>query len=144
MLLSTVWTALVEDIFYFINLFRPCNNGIAIISLRMCSPRPNMKFYLPLSINCMPPKAKKVLQLFRLRQINNGVFLRINKVSNSHLFFQFWLISKNRIYCKVAILSRSVESESHVNHLHQIPYILSYGVSAINFESSTKQTLGPN
>ncbi|KAF2353537.1 Ribosomal protein L7 eukaryotic [Trinorchestia longiramus] len=30
-------------------------------------------------INCMPPKAKKILQLFRLRQINNGVFARINK-----------------------------------------------------------------
>merc|ERR1712002_98993 len=32
-------------------------------------------------INCMAPKAKKVMQLLRLRQINNGVFVRINKCS---------------------------------------------------------------
>ena len=31
-----------------------------------------------------------------------------------------------------------------VYNLHQIPYILSYGVSVINFKSSTKQALGPN
>ena len=31
-----------------------------------------------------------------------------------------------------------------VNNLHQIAYILSYGVSVINFKSSTKQALGPN
>ena len=29
-------------------------------------------------------------------------------------------------------------------NLHQIPYILSYGVSVINFKSSTKRALGPN
>merc|ERR1712000_150386 len=32
-------------------------------------------------INCMAPKAKKVMQLLRLRQINNGTFIRINKCS---------------------------------------------------------------
>merc|ERR1712243_223247 len=32
-------------------------------------------------INCMAPKVKKAMQLLRLRQINNGVFLRINKCS---------------------------------------------------------------
>ena len=31
-----------------------------------------------------------------------------------------------------------------VNNLHQILYILSYGVSVINFISSTKQALEPN
>ena len=31
-----------------------------------------------------------------------------------------------------------------VNNLHQIAYILSYGVCVINFKSSTKQALGPN
>jgi len=30
-------------------------------------------------INQMDPKVKKILQLFRLRQINNGVFVRLNK-----------------------------------------------------------------
>jgi 60S ribosomal protein uL30 len=32
-------------------------------------------------INQMGPKAKKILQLLRLRQINNGVFMKINKAS---------------------------------------------------------------
>merc|ERR1712243_181340 len=30
-------------------------------------------------INQVAPKVKKVLQLFRLRQINNGVFIKLNK-----------------------------------------------------------------
>lgn len=29
----------------------------------------------------MGPKAKKILQLLRLRQIHNGVFMKINKAS---------------------------------------------------------------
>ena len=29
----------------------------------------------------MSPKVKKVLQLFRLRQINNGVFIKLNKAT---------------------------------------------------------------
>jgi len=32
-------------------------------------------------IKDVPPKAKKALQLLRLRQINNGVFIRINKAT---------------------------------------------------------------
>ena len=32
-------------------------------------------------INKVRPKVRKVLQLFRLRQINNGVFMRLNKAS---------------------------------------------------------------
>merc|ERR1711894_675300 len=36
--------------------------------------RDNSKFYVP-------PKAKKILQLLRLRQINNGVFIKLNKAS---------------------------------------------------------------
>merc|ERR1711968_278140 len=32
-------------------------------------------------INQMGPKAKKILQLLRLRQIHNGVFMKINKAS---------------------------------------------------------------
>ncbi|CAG9462208.1 unnamed protein product [Pedinophyceae sp. YPF-701] len=32
-------------------------------------------------INAMHPKTKKILQLLRLRQINNGVFLKINKAT---------------------------------------------------------------
>lgn len=33
------------------------------------------------SINGMHPRPRKVLQLFRLRQINNGVFVRLNKAT---------------------------------------------------------------
>merc|ERR1711962_1520700 len=32
-------------------------------------------------INQVAPKVKKVLQLFRLRQINNGVFVKLNKAT---------------------------------------------------------------
>jgi len=31
-------------------------------------------------VNQVAPKVKKVLQLFRLRQINNGIFIKLNKV----------------------------------------------------------------
>lgn len=33
------------------------------------------------SINGVHPKPRKVMQLFRLRQINNGVFVRLNKAT---------------------------------------------------------------
>lgn len=33
------------------------------------------------SINGVPPKVRKVLQLLRLRQIFNGVFVKLNKAS---------------------------------------------------------------
>merc|ERR1711970_1140055 len=36
-------------------------------------------------INCMAPKVKKAMQLLRLRQINNGVFIKINKCSTALL-----------------------------------------------------------
>lgn len=33
------------------------------------------------SVNKVAPKVRKVLQLFRLRQINNGIFLKLNKAT---------------------------------------------------------------
>lgn len=33
------------------------------------------------SINGVSPRVKKILQLLRLRQINNGVFVRLHKAS---------------------------------------------------------------
>lgn len=33
------------------------------------------------SINNVSPKPRKVLQLFRLRQINNGTFIKLNKAT---------------------------------------------------------------
>ena len=54
--------------------------------------RKNSKFYVPAEpklafvirirgINGMHPKTKKILRLLRLRQINNGVFVKLNKAS---------------------------------------------------------------
>ena len=36
-------------------------------------------------INQVSPKVKKVLQLLRLRQINNGVFIKMNKATTNML-----------------------------------------------------------
>ncbi len=33
------------------------------------------------SINGVHPRPRKVMQLFRLRQINNGTFLKLNKAT---------------------------------------------------------------
>merc|ERR1712018_99124 len=45
-------------------------------------PEPKMAFVIRTrGINGIHPKPRKVMQLFRLRQINNGVFLRLNKAS---------------------------------------------------------------
>ena len=35
----------------------------------------------PSSINGVSPRVRKILQLLRLRQINNGVFVKVNKAS---------------------------------------------------------------
>merc|ERR1712179_881576 len=43
---------------------------------------PKLAFVLRIrGINQVAPKVKKVLQLFRLRQINNGVFIKLNKAT---------------------------------------------------------------
>lgn len=45
-------------------------------------PEPKVAFVLRLrGINGVPPTQKKILQLFRLRQIQNGVFVKINKAT---------------------------------------------------------------
>merc|ERR1712241_1135536 len=45
-------------------------------------PEPKLAFVVRIrGINGIHPKPRKVLQLFRLRQINNGVFLRLNKAT---------------------------------------------------------------
>merc|ERR1712018_817876 len=45
-------------------------------------PQPKLAFVVRIrGINGIHPKPRKVMQLFRLRQINNGVFLRLNKAS---------------------------------------------------------------
>ena len=36
-------------------------------------------------INQVSPKVRKVLQLLRLRQINNGVFIKMNKATTNML-----------------------------------------------------------
>merc|ERR1712080_98944 len=43
---------------------------------------PKLAFVMRIrGINQVAPKVKKVLQLFRLRQINNGVFVKLNKAT---------------------------------------------------------------
>merc|ERR1711997_1447185 len=43
---------------------------------------PKLAFVIRIrGINQVSPKVKKVLQLFRLRQINNGVFIKLNKAT---------------------------------------------------------------
>lgn len=37
--------------------------------------------YSPPRINGVSPRTRKILQLLRLRQINNGVFVRLHKAS---------------------------------------------------------------
>merc|ERR1712154_680615 len=45
-------------------------------------PEPKLAFVLRIrGINGLHPRPRKVLQLFRLRQINNGVFVRLNKAT---------------------------------------------------------------
>merc|ERR1712209_118736 len=45
-------------------------------------PQPKLAFVVRIrGINGIHPKPRKVMQLFRLRQINNGVFLRLNKAT---------------------------------------------------------------
>jgi len=47
---------------------------------------PKLAFVIRIrGINQVAPKVKKVLQLFRLRQINNGVFIKLNKATTSML-----------------------------------------------------------
>merc|ERR1712034_8902 len=43
---------------------------------------PKLAFVIRIrGINQVAPKVRKVLQLFRLRQINNGVFIKLNKAT---------------------------------------------------------------
>jgi large subunit ribosomal protein L7e len=47
-----------------------------------CPPEPKVLFVLRLKgINKVSPKVKSILRLLRLRQINNGVFLKVNKAT---------------------------------------------------------------
>jgi large subunit ribosomal protein L7e len=56
------------------------NNGYYVPS------EPKLAFVMRIrGINQVAPKVKKTLQLFRLRQINNGVFIKLNKATISML-----------------------------------------------------------
>jgi 60S ribosomal protein uL30 len=47
---------------------------------------PKLAFVIRIrGINGLAPKPRKVLQLFRLRQINNGVFIKLNKATKNML-----------------------------------------------------------
>ena len=79
---------------------------------------PKLAFVMRIrGINQVAPKVRKVLQLFRLRQINNGVFIKLNKATVNML----------RI-CGKCILSKTVPRSAFLkNHnlfraLHHLGY----------------------
>ncbi|KAI4964697.1 hypothetical protein ZWY2020_048202 [Hordeum vulgare] len=50
------------------------------------SPEAKLLFVVRIrGINAMHPKTKKILELLRLRQIFNGVFLKVNKATNNRI-----------------------------------------------------------
>jgi len=64
---------------------------------------PKLAFVIRIrGINQVAPKVRKVLQLFRLRQINNGVFIKLNKATVNMLRIcgkwpNIWLSALNMI-----------------------------------------------
>jgi len=79
---------------------------------------PKLAFVMRIrGINQVAPKVRKVLQLFRLRQINNGVFIKLNKATVNML----------RI-CGKCILSKTVpRSAFSKNHyLYRALHYLGY------------------
>ena len=55
---------------------------MAIVLWSVLSPFPPPP---PLSINNIAPKPRKILQLLRLLQINNGVFVKVTKATEQML-----------------------------------------------------------
>jgi large subunit ribosomal protein L7e len=51
-----------------------CNVGMHVLQLTL------FLFFI-FSINGVSPRVRKILQLFRLLQINNGVFVKLNKAT---------------------------------------------------------------
>jgi len=78
---------------------------------------PKLAFVMRIrGINQVAPKVRKVLQLFRLRQINNGVFIKLNKATINMLRicgeFKFFLIA---IKCIFSPRCTYVKSEFSIN-----------------------------
>ena len=55
----------------------------------------------PCRINGVSPRVRKVLQLLRLRQINNGVFIKLNKASVNMLRLVEPYIAWGYVYCRL-------------------------------------------
>jgi len=50
-------------------------------------PQPKLLFVIRIrGINGVSPKARKIMQLLRLRQVHNGIFLKMNKATQNMLF----------------------------------------------------------
>ena len=64
-------------------LWDPCHRLELFVLFSYYVPaEPKLAFVMRIrGINQVAPKVKKVLQLFRLRQINNGVFIKLNKAT---------------------------------------------------------------
>ena len=72
---------------------------------------PKLAFVMRIrGINQVAPKVRKVLQLFRLRQINNGVFIKLNKATINMLricgketdyYFEYLFLEWHALYLKL-------------------------------------------
>lgn len=83
------------------------------------------------SINQVSPKVRKTLQLFRLRQINNGVFVKLNKVifslslsSDAYMLFVWFGIWKYSICFELSFSDPNLSFKATLNMLRICePYI---------------------
>lgn len=67
---------LVQSDIIFVSLMQFILTEASFITLEVI-----IKYIIFFSINQVSPKVRKVLQLFRLKQINNGVFIKLNKAT---------------------------------------------------------------
>jgi len=72
-----VCVCVCECVCVYVNV---CVGFSLYLNIRMWS-----RYYYYHSINRVSPRTKKILQLLRVRQINNGVFVKINKASMNML-----------------------------------------------------------
>ena len=73
------------------------------------------------SVNQVSPKVRKTLKLFRLLQINNGVFIKLNKVMtspNKELIFMSMMKTIFNESCDYKSISVHLGDLKHLNLVH--------------------------
>lgn len=69
---------------------------------------PKLAFVMRIrGINQVAPKVRKVLQLFRLRQINNGVFIKLNQVNSGCILKS--TVNHNQAAIRLNVAERAFE-----------------------------------